>query len=234
MTDFKAEIGIIGAMQMEVDRLKEDISDKKEYKISGIPFVCGEMFGKKVVMAVSGVGKVFAAVCTEAMILNFSPEVIINTGVAGGLLKDFKIGNAAIAESLVQHDMDTSALGDPLGLISGLDIVNIPCDKEVFEGLKESAHKMGVTYKTGVIASGDQFVSDKNHKEEIIKAFNAIACEMEGAAIAQVCHINGVRCGVLRSISDGADDSADFDFQKFAKEAAVNSSEIIKGYIKKH
>ena len=121
--------GIIGAMHIDVETIKSLMKNKTAEKIGGVEFVKGTLHGKEIVIAVCGIGKVAAAMCTQAMILRYSPDRIINTGVGGSLSTKLTIGDIAVAESLVQHDMDTSPLGDPVGLISGLNIVNIPADK---------------------------------------------------------------------------------------------------------
>ena len=114
----KADIGIICAMEVELSKISEAMDIKIKKEISGVEFLYGTLEGKNVVCAVCGVGKVFAAICTEAMILNFAPDVIVNSGVAGGLSDSLSICDAVVAESMVQHDMDTSPLGDPVGLLS--------------------------------------------------------------------------------------------------------------------
>lgn len=234
MGDFKADIGIICAMKIELDGISAamEIDDKKT--ISGIEFVFGTLCGKKIVCAVCGIGKVFAAVCTEAMILNYSPELIVNSGVAGGLSKTLSVCDAVVASSLVQHDMDTSPLGDPVGLISGINIVNIPCDEGAALLLKECTDALGFHCETGVIASGDQFVASKEKKDFIVNNFSAVACEMEGASVGHVCYINKVKCVVLRAISDGGNDEAVLDYPTFVKKAAHNSCEIIKLFVQKY
>ena len=125
--------GIIGAMHIEVETIKSLMENKISETISGVEYVRGSLHGKEIVIAACGIGKVAAAMCTQTMILKYSPECIINTGVGGSLSTKLAIGDIAVAESLVQHDMDTSPLGDPIGLISGINIVNIPADKKVLK-----------------------------------------------------------------------------------------------------
>lgn len=225
-------IGIIGAMEVEVENIKNLLSNRNETKISGINFVTGEYNEKEVVVAKCGVGKVFASFCTEAMILTFKPEIIINTGVAGSLDTDLKIGDIVIADSVCQHDMDTSSLGDPKGMISDLNIIKIPADKDTCKVMADSVKRCGLNYRVGTIASGDQFVSDSRTKEYIAETFGAKACEMEGAAVGHVCYVNGIPFAVLRSMSDGADDGAMMDFAEFTKIAAANSANVIKEFLK--
>ena len=208
--------GIIGAMHIEVETIKSLMENKTVEKIGGVEFVKGTLHGKEIVAAVCGIGKVAAAMCTQIMILKYSPDRIINTGVGGSLSTKLAIGDIAVAESLVQHDMDTSPLGDPVGLISGLNLVNIPADKEVadllLEGIKTLENIKGLR---GVIASGDQFIASNEKKKFITDNFGAIVCEMEGASIAQVCYINGVPFGVVRAVSDCADGSSHMDYGEF-------------------
>lgn len=223
-------IGIIGAMDIEVDAIISSMSEKNEKIISGIKYVSGKIFDKNVVVAKCGVGKVFAAICAQTMIIEYSPKVIINTGVAGSLVSGFNVLDIAIAKSVVQHDMDTSALGDPKGLISGVNVVYIDTNVNVLNALKTASCTVKCNVKEGVIASGDKFISDKEEKLQLNKSFNAIACEMEGASIGQVCYVNQVPFGVLRAISDG--DGAEMDYMTFAPLAAKQSINIIIEFIK--
>ena len=223
-------IGIIGAMDIEVDAIISSMSEKNEKIISGIKYVSGKIFDKNVVVAKCGVGKVFAAICAQTMIIEYSPKVIINTGVAGSLVSGFNVLDIAIAKSVVQHDMDTSALGDPKGLISGINVVYIDTNVNVQNALKTASCTVKCNVKEGVIASGDKFISDKEEKLQLNKSFNAIACEMEGASIGQVCYVNQVPFGVLRAISDG--DGAEMDYMTFAPLAAKQSINIIMEFIK--
>lgn len=221
-------VGIIGAMSVEVEALKGAMTDKRSERISGIDFVCGKLCGRDAVVAQCGIGKVFAAMAAQTMILRFGVEMIINTGVGGTLTDKLGIADVAISTSCVQHDMDTSAIGDPVGLISGINIINIPTDEALGARVAKSAGELGINCVMGVIASGDQFVSSAEKKRYITENFGAIACEMEGAAIAQVCYVNGVRCVVIRAISDSADGSAHMDYGEFVKIAAANSAKILE------
>lgn len=228
MTDFKAEIGIICALDVELAGIKEMMHEKKEETVSNVTFVTGMLEGKKTVAAKCGVGKVFAAICTEAMIIKYRPEIIINSGVAGGLSDTLAICDAAIAENAVQHDMDSSALGDPVGMLSGINMIKIPCDEKSSKILLSAARSLGIHAEYGTIATGDKFIASNSDRERLRQSFGAIACEMEGAAIAHVCYINNVRCAILRTISDGGDSDADMDFPAFCEKAAHQSYEIIR------
>lgn len=226
-------VGIIAAMAIEADGIKALMEDTSFETISGIEFVSGRLSGKKAVVAVCGIGKVFAAICTQTMILRYSPDLIINSGVAGTLTEALSVGDIAIARSLVQHDMDTSPLGDPVGLISGINIINLPCDKKYSELLLDCAVQLGANCKVSVIASGDRFMSDSAEKALIAERFGAVACEMEGAAIGQVCYVNAVPCCVMRAISDGGDENAAVDYPVFARMAASRAVEVITYFFKK-
>ena len=213
-------IGIIAAMNVEMDGLRAHMESPASETVSGVTFVRGIIEGREVVTAVCGIGKVFAALCAQTMILRYAPEAVINTGVAGTLTDELSIGNLAVSSCVVQHDMDTSAIGDPVGLISGINMVEIPADKALTERLCAAAETVGVKTLTGCIASGDQFVASPGRKTFITDTFSAIACEMEGAAIGQVCYVNGVPFCVLRAISDSADGSSHMDYPVFAQMAA--------------
>lgn len=219
-------IGIIGAMDVEVNSLKALIENKQTKTISGIEYVWGHIYNKEVVVAKCGIGKVFASICAQTMILNFNPEYIINTGVAGTLTNALSVGDIAISDNVVQHDMDTSPLGDPVGLISGINVINFNANEHLVKTAEAVLKENNFNFKTGVIASGDQFIALKEQKDAIIKNFNAIACEMEGASIGHTCYVNNVGFIVIRAISDSADDSATLDYPTFLKKAAENSFKI--------
>ncbi|MCC8161076.1 MAG: 5'-methylthioadenosine/adenosylhomocysteine nucleosidase [Oscillospiraceae bacterium] len=221
-------VGIIGAMELEVQALKELMADSEIQKISGIDFFSGRINGADTVVAAAGVGKVNAAVCAQTMILKYSPDLIINVGVAGGLSDTFKIGDIAVADYVVEHDMDTTPIGDEKGFISGINMVKMPCDRVIADMMVSAVDKVGkIKAQRGIIASGDQFISTQKQRDAIIHDFGAIAAEMEGASIGHICVMNSTPFGVLRAISDGANDDSPMDYPEFAKMAAANSVKII-------
>lgn len=220
-------IGIIGAMSMETEGLKAAMTDKKEETVSGIRFTVGKLGDTPCVTATCGVGKVAAAMCAEAMILRFGVTALLNTGVAGGLADGMVVTDIAVAKNVVQHDMDTTAIGDPAGLISGLNIVEIPTDAQMTALLENTAKAAGRVF-VGTIASGDLFVAKNEDKMRIKNGFGAIACEMEGASIGQVAYTNGIPFSVLRVISDGGDG---MEFSEFAPKAADISVHITKAFV---
>ena len=225
-------IGIIAAMDVEMKSLRSYMENTETEVISGIRFVRGTLEGKDVVTAVCGIGKVFAALCAQTMILHYQPQCIINTGVAGTLTEALTIGSIAVSSAVVQHDMDTSPLGDPVGLISGINKVELPADRLLTGQLSACAKVMGIKTATGVIASGDQFVASAERKAFIVEHFKAIACEMEGAAVGQVCYVNKVPFCVLRAISDSADGSSHMDYPTFVQMAAEQSVALLRRFMR--
>lgn len=223
----KNNIGIICAMNKEARGIIERMTEVTTEEISGVTFNKGKINGKDCVVAVCGIGKVFAALCAQTMILRYSPSLIINSGVAGGLHPSLKVCDITVATSLVQHDMDTSAMGDPKGLISGINIINIPTDEEASARLRSAAQSCGINVINGVIATGDKFIASDSDKKTIVDNFSAIACEMEGGAIAHVCYVNKTPVCVMRAISDGGDDSATLDYPTFARLASEQSVKVI-------
>ena len=225
-------IGIIAAMNVEMESLRSYIENPVTETVSGITFVSGMLEGQEVVTAVCGIGKVFAAMCAQTMILRYKPDCIVNTGVAGTLTDKLTIGSIAVSSAVVQHDMDTSALGDPIGMISGINKVLLPASGDLCDQLSACATVLGIRTETGVIASGDQFISSSEKKDAIVKTFGAIACEMEGAAIGQVCYVNRVPFCVLRAISDSADGSSHMDYPTFVGMAAEQSVKLLRTFLK--
>ena len=152
-------IGIIGAMQAETEALVAAITEPQMACISGITYVSGRLFGHDVVVATCGIGKVYAAICAQTMILRYAPALLINTGVAGTLSSELGIGDVAVATELVQHDMDTSPIGDPVGLVSGINKIYFEADADTADELMVVMQKKGIHAVRGRIASGDQFVA---------------------------------------------------------------------------
>ena len=225
----KEKIGIIGAMAIETEGLIREMTDTKSTVVSGVTFTEGVLCGRDVVVATSGVGKVFAAICAEAMILRFGVTALLNTGVAGGLSPMLEVGDVVLADEVVQHDMNTTALGDPQGLLSGLNVVKIPADKKLLKALCSATAALDYNGMVGTVASGDLFVEKKKTKEGLVRDFDALACEMEGAAIGHVAFVNGVPFAVLRTISDGGDG---MEFSEFCPLAAKTAVAITKEFLK--
>ena len=223
---FKADIGIIGAMDDEVRELISRLDERKTEKVSGIEFNIGKLFGKNVVIAKCGVGKVFAAICAEAMIIKYAPDLVVNTGVGGAVEKSLRPLDIVFADKLVQHDMDTSPIGDPVGLISGINRVYFETDKKALDILTASAEQLKIKYSVGTVATGDKFIAEKADKERIASLFGASACEMEGGSIAHTAFVNDTPFMVVRAISDSADGDASMDYHTFLPKAVKISTAL--------
>lgn len=221
------KLGIIAAMTIEADLIKAAMTDTTAEEVSGITFVSGKLEKSEAVVAVCGIGKVFAAMCTQTMILRYAPDCIINTGVGGTLTDKLGIGDLAVSTAVVQHDMDTSPLGDPVGLISGINVIEMAADSVMVEKVCAICDQKGIRHHGGTIASGDQFIASREKKDWIVSTFSGIACEMEGAAVGQVCYVNKVPFVILRAISDSADGGACEDYPTFAKNAAKTSASVV-------
>ena len=221
------KLGIIAAMKIEAELIEAAMTDIVRETCGSIEFCLGKIGSTDIVLAVCGIGKVFAAICAQTMIVKYAPDAVINTGVGGTLTKKLSVGDVAVSSAMVQHDMDTSALGDPVGLISGPNIIEIPADAALAEKISAIVRGMGINTVTGTIATGDQFIAKQETKDRIVSQFGAIACEMEGAAIGQVCCVNKVPFAVIRAISDDADSGACEDYPTFAKMAAKNSAKAV-------
>ena len=222
----KVDIGIIGAMEPEVEAIIATLEEKASETVSGITFYTGKIGEKTVAVARCGIGKVFAALCAEIMILKYSPDLLVNTGVGGALASGITTGDIVIAGDLCQHDIDTSAIGDPKGLVSGINMIYFEADKRANEILLSTAKSLGLNACIGRIASGDKFIASKEDKTRIITDFSADACEMEGCAVAQVAFVNGTPFAVVRAISDSADGEATMDYPTFLPIAARNSTNL--------
>lgn len=225
------KIGIIGAMSVEVEALKSRLEGASVTTVSGIEFYSGVLCGREVVVAKCGIGKVFAAICAQTMILHFGVTHLINTGVGGALSQNLTTLDVAIADGVVQHDMDTSPIGDPVGLISGINKVVLPTSDLMRKAAVTAAAELGVKYECGIVASGDQFIASLDKKQFIREQFSAISCEMEGAAIGHVCYVNGVECLIIRCISDSASGEATMEYPEMVKHAAVISQKLTEKII---
>ncbi len=228
-------IGIIGAMDSEVDTLKEKTTDKKTTTVAGMEFVEGTLKGKSVVIVKCGVGKVNAGICADLLINHFGCDKIINTGVAGSLDNDINIGDIVVSVDAVQHDLDATALGFEKGQIPYTDMCVYNADESLRQAavsaVKESAPEINVF--EGRICSGDQFISTPEQKEKIITDFNGMCSEMEGGAIAQACDLNDTPFVIIRAISDKEDGSQQVEFETFQEEAAKNCANIVVYMIEK-
>ena len=231
----RAPIGIIGAMDDEVSGLISMLAGVETKEISGLKFYTGTIFDKPVVVARCGVGKVFAAMCASVMIAAFEPALIINSGVGGALSPLLGCTDTVIADKLVQYDMDTSPLGDPKGLISGINKVYFEADERAVEILKTEAAARNIKAYVGSIATGDKFVASKELRDAILRDFpDSVCCEMEGGAIAHAAFVGKTPFAVVRAISDGANSDSALDFPSFLKIAAKNSTALTLALVEKY
>mgnify|MGYP000776331919 CR=1 FL=1 len=223
-------IGIIGAMEVEVEKLKARMENVEITRRASMEFYAGTLEGKNVVVVRSGIGKVNAAVCTQILIDEFEAEAVINTGIAGSLNADINIGDLVISTDLVHHDMNAVAFGYPVGQIPQMDVFSFEADKALADLAEKVCEEVNPEIQVfhGRVVSGDQFISDKAVKERISANFDGYCTEMEGAAIAQAAYLNGVPFVILRAISDKADDSATMDYPTFEKQAIHNSVLLLK------
>ena len=218
-------IGIIGAMEVEVAILKENMEDVRIIKKASMDFYEGILAGKKVVVVRSGIGKVNAGICAQILADVFSVDAIINTGIAGSLNKNINIGDIVLSTDVVQHDMDATGFGYRKGQIPQMPVFFFNADDNLRRLAAEVCKEVNPDIQVfeGRIASGDQFVCDQDVKNRIVSEFSAYATEMEGAAIGQAAYLNEIPFLVVRAISDKADGSAQMDYSEFEK-AAVDHS----------
>ena len=227
-------LGIVSAMQEELDLLLKDMTINEETKKANMTFYKGTLDNKDIIAVVCGIGKVNAAVCSQILISEFNVTSIINVGVAGGIGKDIYPGDVVVATNLVQHDMDTTVFGDPHGQIPRLDTFDFKCDETLVKASLDACEEIKkINTFSGRIISGDQFISSVEKIQWFEKEFNAMACEMEGASIAQVCYLNNIPFVVIRSISDNANNGAHMDYEKFIPIAVRNSTILLKNIIQR-
>ena len=225
-------IGIICAMDKEAEKLKAAMVGAAVERVGRLEFTTGTLMGREAVIGMAGIGKVNAAMCAEAMILRYRPSLIVNSGVAGSLSPMLDIGDIAVGTGVVEHDFDTTALGDPPAFFNELGGDTFPCDAKAVEGILKAAKAEGVHAVPAKIASGDRFIADAGTKARIVDTFGAHACEMEAGAIAHVCYNNGVRCAVIRAISDSTDGEHHVEFYQFMPVAADNSARVLMTFLR--
>ncbi len=226
-------IGIIGAMHVEVAALKAQIENLEVTKHAGIEFFKGTLRGKEVVVAQCGIGKVNAAICTQILVNKFDVTHLVNTGVAGALDPALDVTHVVISDQLMQHDFDTTAVGDKKGVVCGIDVETFPSDKNLMDTAKKAALTVldETMVHTGNIATGDQFVSCETIKKDVRDLHNAACIEMEGGSIAHVAYLNQVPFVVIRAISDKAGEDAHLSYDEFVGIAAANSTKIVEKFL---
>lgn len=225
-------IGILGAMQEEISPLLEHYKTYETIAFGGNTFYKVSLSNKTLIIACSRIGKVHSSLSAATMILYFGCNKIIFNGVAGGINPSYKIGDLVIGKKLCQHDVDITIFGHPFGYFSDSKIFT-QTDETLNELAKEVAKDLNITIHQGTIATGDQFISNKEKKEWIKNEFNADAIEMEGASVAVVCdNLNTPLC-VIRAISDNAGDEALISYEEFLEHSAKQSASLVIKMIEK-
>lgn len=223
------KLGIIGAMAVEIETLKEKMSDLTVTTRTGMEFYEGTLEGLSVVVVQCGIGKVNAAICAQVLCDCFGVTHLVNTGIAGSLCADLDIGDMVVSKDAMWHDFDCVHFGYEMGKVPGMDVVSFAADTSMMEYAYAAAEAVNPGHtRIGRIASGDKFVAEKALKENIIAITGALCTEMEGTAIAQTAYRNGIPFVILRAISDKADDSAEMDYPTFERIAAHRCAEVTR------
>ncbi len=221
------KLGIIGAMQEEVETLLERMENKTATVKAGSTFYEGQLSGLDVTVVQCGIGKVNAAVCTQILCDCFAVTHLVNTGIAGSLCNELDIGDLVVSRDVMHHDFDCTHFGYPMGKVPGIDVVAFPASGEMIRLAFDAAEAVHPGHtKIGRVASGDQFVDNPQLKDRIIAVSGAACTEMEGAAIAQTAYRNGIPFVILRAISDKADHSAEMDYPTFERIAAHRCASV--------
>jgi adenosylhomocysteine/aminodeoxyfutalosine nucleosidase len=218
--------GILCAMVEELEPVLEYMNIKEKTVHANNTYYLAEFEGRDVVLAYSKIGKVNASVTATVMIEKFGVDVLLFSGVAGGVDEDLNIGDLIVATHVCQHDVDLSVFGYKHGFIPESEIF-FDCDASLVNLAQKVAKTLNVPLKKGIIASGDQFVHSKNRKEWIQEVFGASAIEMEGGAVGCVCWNEGVPFFMLRAISDTAEEGAGVDFDEFLEESSKTSAKFL-------
>lgn len=219
-------IGIIFAMQEELIELKNYLHINKEKKIYDLTFYEATLNNQNIILTESGIGKTNAARTTQILIDYYKPEAIFNIGVAGGIAKKLEVGDIIISTSLVQHDFDITAFDHPKGYIPNIGNT-IPIDNNLLNTTKTILDTNNISYKEGVIASGDIFCTKESMATKINTQFNALCVEMEGASIAQTAHLSKTPCLVIRSISDCPDNNNKVTYEEFLETSSKRVAQIM-------
>ena len=227
-------LGIIGAMNQEVEAIKADMEDVQIVTKASMDYYVGRLYGREVVVVRSGIGKVNAAVCSQILVDDFAVSAIINTGVAGSLRAEINIGDIVLSLDAVQHDMDVTHLGYKVGQIPEMDMSVFRADGRLADLAAVCCKRVNPDIRTfiGRVLSGDQFVSDSEKKEWLAETFGGYCTEMEGGAIAQTAYLNHIPFLIIRAISDKADDSASMDYPEFEARAIENSVRLLEEMVR--
>lgn len=223
-------LGIIGAMDEEVSKLKEKMNNVEIMNKASMDFYKGTMNGKEIVIVRSGIGKVNAGICTQILVDEYDIDAVINTGIAGSLNASIDIGDIVLSTDTLQHDVDATGFGYEPGIIPRMETSVFAADERLRNLAKKCCEEVNtdINIFEGRIVSGDQFISDKEKKKYLEEQFGGYCTEMEGAAIAQTAYLNNIPFLIIRAISDKADDSASVDYPTFEAKAIENSVKLVK------
>ena len=229
------KIGIIGAMELEVEALKEQMDVKNIVEKASMKFYEGTLRGKDVVIVQCGIGKVNAGICVQILADLFQVDAVINTGVAGSLRAEINIGDIVVSTDACEHDMDVTALGYKQGIIPQMKESFFKADRQLVEAAIEVCREVNpdINVYEGRVLSGDQFISGEEIKNKLIDLFDGFCTEMEGAAIAHAAFLNEIPYVVIRAISDKADGSAHMDYAEFEMAAIEHSVKLTVRMIQK-
>lgn len=227
-------IGIIGAMDEEVDILVDIMDIKETIEKASLKFYKGQIAKKDVVLVRCGIGKVNSALCAQILISEFNVDAVVNTGVAGALNSELDVFDIVISTDAIQYDFDTTVFGHKKGEIPRMESSVFVADEKLVNLAYESSKEQVKNHKIlkGRVVTGDRFISSKELKDELVNEFDAYCGEMEGASIAHVCYLNKVPFVIIRAMSDKADGSADVTYEEFVKDAAINSKDIVVNMLK--
>ena len=220
------KIAILGAMAEEIKPLLKFFNSYKIIEYASNKYYTTNYKGIEIVVAYSKIGKVFSTLSASTMIEKFNCDILLFSGVAGGINPNLKIGDLIVATKLAQHDLDITAFGHPYGYVPE-GKVYIDTDIKLIEIAKKVAIQNNIKLLDGIIATGDQFIADDAKKQWIADEFKADALEMEGASVGVVCDSLNIPFFVIRSISDTADMDAGFNFDKFLEESANVSADFL-------
>ncbi|KQL34167.1 5'-methylthioadenosine/S-adenosylhomocysteine nucleosidase [Psychrobacillus sp. FJAT-21963] len=228
------KIAIIGAMEQEVELLRNEIENAQTEIIANSEFTVGTYKDQEVILLKSGIGKVNAAMTTTILLNQFKPDYVINTGSAGGYDPDLEVGAIVISNEVRHHDVDVTAFGYEIGQVPQLPPA-FKADTHLMQLAEEAVKEIGEHQAaTGLIATGDIFMHNPEKVEIVRQNFPQMkACEMEAAAVAQVCHQFNVPFVVIRALSDIAGKESSISFDEFLPVAAKHSTEIVLNVIEK-
>lgn len=222
------KIAVIGAMEQEVELLRGALSNTEVTTIGNSEYTTGTYDGKEVILLKSGIGKVNAAMSTTILLHEFKPDVVINTGSAGGFDETLEVGAVVISDEVRHHDVDVTIFGYEIGQMAGMPAA-YKSDEKLMDIAKQAVTEIGEhQYGVGLICSGDVFMNDPARVAEVRKHFPQMkAVEMEASAVAQVCYQFGTPFVVIRALSDIAGKESNISFDEFLPIAAKHSTEIV-------